>query len=94
MLSMVCSAKAKYDGTVQQSRAFLQTVKQQNDGQNLLTPIKHSYGYVILAMAHNVFTNGPVKSISWIKSLLGFFWHKTTAKYAQSYHFFHNYWVL
>jgi len=56
--------KLKYDGTVQQSRAFLQTVKQQNDGQNLLTPIKHSYGYVILAITGDVLTDGPVKSIS------------------------------
>jgi len=38
---MVCRVKS---GTVQQSRAFLQTVKH---GLNLLTPIKLSYGYVI-----------------------------------------------
>ena len=34
---IVCSAKSHYS-TVQQSRAFLQMVKQQNDGQNLSTP--------------------------------------------------------
>jgi len=57
-------------------------------------------------MTRNVFTNGPVKAIkrpchfssrflletSWITILLGFFLlPKTTAKYAQSHHFFHNY---
>jgi len=63
---MVCSVKAKIIMMVQSNNQEpFATVKQQNDDQNLLTPIKHSYGYVILAMTHNVFTSiGPVKSIS------------------------------